>query len=197
MQKINMKKIYCNNGLTLRLIEKGDIDQYYDQGFSFVDEEINMCTGSQRVISKQSIVEYVNRIMDDETRYDLLICNLEDGIIGESVLNEIEWDTKNCNFRICLFRHETCGQGVGEQVIKETLKFGFETLKLHRIELEVFDFNHRAYRAYEKSGFIKEGIKRKAHLQEDGTYCDVIIMSILEEDYYTTQNVIYNGSKDE
>lgn len=62
------------------------------------------------------------------------------------------------------------------------LKFGFETLNLHRIELKVFAFNPRALRCYEKGGFKKEGPRRHVHFHED-QYHDAYYMGILQEEF--------------
>ena len=63
-----------------------------------------------------------------------------------------------------------------------TRDFAFETLGLHRLELDVFSFNPRAVRAYEKAGFRREGVRREAVL--DGTaYGDDILMAILEDEW--------------
>jgi RimJ/RimL family protein N-acetyltransferase len=103
------------------------------------------------------------------------------------VLNEIEEDGRYANFRICLFKSSLCGQGYGTQAINLIIRFAFEKLHLHRVELEVYSFNMRAQNSYYKVGFVKEGIKRDAELI-DGNYCDVIIMSILESDYKATEH---------
>ena len=60
--------------------------------------------------------------------------------------------------------------------------FAFEEMNLNRIQLEVFDFNARAIRAYEKVGFQREGTLREAHYQR-GAYLDVELMSILRRDW--------------
>ena len=52
------------------------------------------------------------------------------------------------------------------------------SLGLHRIELEVYAFNPRARRVYEKVGFVKEGTLRDALLW-DGKWVDAEIMSLL------------------
>ncbi|NIW45005.1 MAG: N-acetyltransferase, partial [Gammaproteobacteria bacterium] len=62
------------------------------------------------------------------------------------------------------------------------LEYGFRTLKLHRIELEVYDFNPRAQHVYEKVGFIKEGVRRDVLLWE-GLYHSAIVMSILAHEF--------------
>jgi RimJ/RimL family protein N-acetyltransferase len=52
---------------------------------------------------------------------------------------------------------------------------------LHRLELEIYGFNERAQRHAERSGYIREGVKRKAYRQEDG-WVDGVLYAIVEED---------------
>ena len=56
------------------------------------------------------------------------------------------------------------------------------SLNLHRVELEVYDFNPRAMRCYEKAGFRHEGTRRQA-LFRDGRYHDTHHMAILYEEF--------------
>lgn len=179
-----MKENLIINGkkIDLKLIEEKDIENYYERGFNFFDEEVMKCTGTKSNHTKEEVRKYVSRIVKDEDRYDFLILNKDKEIIGESVLNEIDKEVNSCNFRICLFKTEYCGKGLGKEAIELTIKYGFEKLKLNRIELEVYDFNNRAYKAYKNCGFIEEGIKREAEII-DGEYCDIIIMSILGKEY--------------
>ena len=55
-------------------------------------------------------------------------------------------------------------------------------MNLHRIELEVFDYNPRAKAMYEKAGFKEEGIKREA-LYMNNEFHNVYIMSILKKEF--------------
>lgn len=57
---------------------------------------------------------------------------------------------------------------------------------LHRVGLEVFDFNERARRTYEKVGFVVEGVRRDA-LRWDGRYHDAILMSALAHEWAPAQ----------
>jgi RimJ/RimL family protein N-acetyltransferase len=49
------------------------------------------------------------------------------------------------------------GQGLGTDAMFALLDFGFGQLRLERMWLEVYDFNRRARRSYEKCGFVLEG----------------------------------------
>ena len=51
----------------------------------------------------------------------------------------------------------------------------------HRIELEIYGFNERAQRHAERSGFVKEGVKRKAYRRDDG-WVDGVLYALVAED---------------
>ena len=54
-------------------------------------------------------------------------------------------------------------------------------LGFHRIELEIYGFNERAQRHAERSGFVREGVKRKAYASGDG-WVDGVLYALVEED---------------
>ncbi len=174
--------IIPGKNVSLKLIKNTDIEEYYNRGFKSIDKEVQLYTGTKHSPTKESIRDYVNRIVIDESRYDFLIIDLDGQIIGESVINEIDTNTMAGHFRISLFDSENFGKGIGSEVIPMTLKFAFKELNLHRIELEVFSFNERGYKAYLRAGFIEEGRRRDAEFI-GGKYCDVIIMGILRDEY--------------
>jgi RimJ/RimL family protein N-acetyltransferase len=51
----------------------------------------------------------------------------------------------------------------------------------HRLQLEIYGFNERALRHAERSGFVREGIKRKAYRHGDG-WVDGVLYAIVAED---------------
>ena len=51
------------------------------------------------------------------------------------------------------------GKGVGEQAMKQLLKYAFEKLPVHTVELNVFDWNKAGIRCYEKVGFVFDEAK--------------------------------------
>lgn len=122
------------------------------------------------------------KCVEDEDRYYFLMLAPDGQIIGESVINEIDWETRSANFRIVIFHSDTCGKGIGSWAIEMTQEFAFENLKLHRLELDVFSFNIRAQKAYLKAGFKTEGVLRDA-IWTGEDYADDILMAILEDEW--------------
>ncbi|GAB2709735.1 GNAT family N-acetyltransferase [Kitasatospora kifunensis] len=120
-------------------------------------------------------------------RLDLAIVDLAgEACVGEACVGEVvlnQWDAANrsCNFRILLSASGR-NRGLGTEATRLVLAHGFEQLGLHRIALEVYAFNPRARRVYEKVGFIAEGTLRDA-LHYDGQWIDATVMSILAPDW--------------
>jgi RimJ/RimL family protein N-acetyltransferase len=54
-------------------------------------------------------------------------------------------------------------------------------LGFHRLELEIYAFNERACAHAERSGFVREGRKRRAYLYE-GEWVDTVLYALLPED---------------
>ncbi|MBY5791280.1 GNAT family N-acetyltransferase [Rhizobium leguminosarum bv. viciae] len=69
------------------------------------------------------------------------------------------------------------GRGLGRRLVQTTLKAAQET-GFVRVELDVYEDNARAIALYEKVGFAREGIVRRAACI-DGRFIDAISMALL------------------
>ena len=54
-------------------------------------------------------------------------------------------------------------------------------LDFHRLQLEIYGFNERAIEHAERSGFVREGVKRKAYWRH-GEWADGVQFGLLRED---------------
>jgi len=71
------------------------------------------------------------------------------------------------------------GQGLGARLLTATLEAAV-ALNLSRVELEVFASNARAIGLYERFGFRREGLKRRARIL-DGQVDDIVLMARVED----------------
>ena len=85
-------------------------------------------------------------------------------------------------YTVGLFVAALRGQGLGREITRLVVAWGFDNLGLHRIELEVLAFNSRAIRCYLACGFRQEGVRREAELYPDG-WKDLISMGLLRSEY--------------
>lgn len=175
------------DGYVIRLAEAEDAVNYYEQNYCPLDQEVARLTGCKESFTKEEVTSFFLNSLEEDNRYFFLIVAPDGKIIGESVINEIDWDLRCANFRIGLYHTTERGKGIGTWATEVTRDFAFENLKLHRLELDVYSFNPRAERTYVKAGFKREGVLRDA-VVDGGKYADDILMSILEDEWKMLKN---------
>jgi RimJ/RimL family protein N-acetyltransferase len=112
-----------------------------------------------------------------------VICRLDDErAIGTIGLFEIDRDNGSAAVGIAIGELDQVGRGLGTDALNALVDFGFGELRLERIWLDVYDFNTRAVRSYEKAGFSLEGRLRRARFGR-GEFHDVLRMSILRDEW--------------
>jgi RimJ/RimL family protein N-acetyltransferase len=159
----------------LRPVEVADVAVWLDD-----DAEGDRLTGSHPTgLTREQRENWYATRASHVDRLDLAVVDRATGrFTGEVVLNELDADNQSCNFRIYLFYPQNRDRGLGTEATRLILAHAFETVGLHRVDLEVYEFNPRARRVYEKVGFVYEGTKRQALLW-DGAWIDAHVMSIL------------------
>ena len=85
-------------------------------------------------------------------------------------------------YTVGLFVAALRGRGLGREVTRLAVAWGFGGLGLHRIQLEVLAANTRAVNCYLACGFRREGVRREAELYPDG-WKDFLLMSVLRPEY--------------
>lgn len=103
-------------------------------------------------------------------------------LIGNCGLHRVDMKNRSGVFGIFIGDKTYWNKGYGTDATRSLLRFAFEELGLNRVELEVYDFNLRAMRAYEKAGFRRDGVHRQG-LYRNGRFHDEIIMCILREEW--------------
>lgn len=127
--------------------------------------------------------EWYSRVATATDTYTLGIRTMaEDKLIGNASLFNISQKNRVATFGIAVGDKDYWGRGYGSEATQLMVRYGFDELNLNRIQLDVYDYNPRAIRAYEKVGFNQEGVRRQAVFRE-GAYHDVHLMAILREEW--------------
>jgi len=169
--------------VTLKQLDASYLDDYL---LMITDPQALRLTGShvsdpptEPAELRRKALVWLSSRPDQHDRADWAILRGTDGrFVGEVVLNEYDKDNESANFRIMLGPAEHFGHGYGSEATRLVIDYALGVAGLHRIGLEVYDFNPRARHVYEKAGFQAEGVRRDA-LRWDGEWADAIVMSIV------------------
>lgn len=133
---------------------------------------------------------------DDNRDYQFRIRTLaDDRLIGFVALHSFVWNCGTALLSIGIGEPSYRGQGYGTDAMQLILRYAFTELNLHRVGLNVYTYNIRAIRAYQKVGFVAEGLQRET-VHRDGQRYDTLWMGILRREWLQTQES-QNGTPDE
>ncbi|MFA6407432.1 MAG: GNAT family N-acetyltransferase [Candidatus Paceibacterota bacterium] len=102
--------------------------------------------------------------------------------IGSVGFNDINRKDNYAVFGIAIGDKRYWGKGYGTDAMKCIIDYGFRTLRLHRIELEVYEYNVRGIKLYCRLGFKIEGEKRE-RVYWKGKYYNTFQMAILRNEW--------------
>ncbi len=172
------KPVLHGERITLRPVTADDADVMFA---GLEDEESNRLTGTHEIFTAKRVEKHCAMVAAAEDRWDYAI-EINGKMVGEVVLNEIDWDNQSANIRIVIWEPASRNTGLGTEAMRLLTKFGIEEVGLHRIELGVYAFNPRAIRSYEKVGYKLEGTRRDA-LYWDGEWIDSFTMAVLAPEW--------------
>jgi RimJ/RimL family protein N-acetyltransferase len=125
---------------------------------------------------------FENRRKSKDNLVFAILTLADNKLIGNCGLHNINFKNRKAVFGIFIGGKDYWNKGYGTDATKTLLRFAFEELGLNLVELEVYAFNPRAIRAYEKAGFRQAGVHRQG-LYRNGKFHDEYIMSILREEW--------------
>jgi RimJ/RimL family protein N-acetyltransferase len=188
-QDFAVKPTLVGERVVLRPFREGDLPAMSE---AMLDPEARVLTGSVHDAAQarapgspdeeKLLAEWYGTRNDQADRLDLAVTDKATGeCVGEAVLNDWDPGNESCNFRIFIGPRGR-DRGLGTEATRLIVGYGFEHLGLHRISLEVYAFNPRARRAYEKAGFRAEGVLRES-LRYNGEWVDATVMSVLASEW--------------
>lgn len=181
-----MKDIYKGELVRLSAVDPSELGKAYSVWNQ--DSELTRLLDARMVSlrSTKAISDYFEKEAKEASpvAFPFTIRALDDnrllGDIGLYVVND--WAPRDAFVGIGIGNRSDWGKGYGTDAMKIVLRFAFTEINLRRVTLSVFEYNPRAVRSYEKSGFRHEGRLRGALLR-DGKRWDMFYMGILNEEW--------------
>jgi RimJ/RimL family protein N-acetyltransferase len=164
--------------ITIRRARPEDLDFL----FGLVnDDDVEPFLGGRAALDRESLIGEIERSAAEPREYGRFVIEVDGeraGAMGFEVANrrskiaQLERLAVHADFR---------GKGVADEAARLLQHQLLLELGYHRLQLEIYGFNERALRHAERSGFVREGVKRKAYLRH-GEWVDAVLYSLLRED---------------
>ena len=134
-------------------------------------------------LSEEQVRSFLVERVEDQAKAVAVVLKAEDRLIGHMPFHlwyaprtyEIGW----------LFNRRYYGQGYATEAAAALLRYGFETLGLHRMIATCQPENVASWRVMEKIGLRREGHFRQCIANDDGTWWDEYFYALLEEEWFS------------
>lgn len=153
----------------------------------FSDPEVHQFLALRRKnITLKEERGFLRKKLSDKSQCNFAIETIDGTHIGSVGFKLVPLD-KRATLGIAIGDKRYWGKGCGKDAMKIILRYGFQKLRLHKIELEAYSYNSRAIAVYEKLGFRQEGVRRDYTLWKNKFY-DCFSMGILKNEWLETTN---------
>ncbi|MDO9576520.1 MAG: GNAT family protein [Candidatus Cloacimonadales bacterium] len=134
------------------------------------------------IFNRQLSLEKEKAILNDMVKNDAQVFGIidmeTDKLLGNCSIFCINERNRKAEVGIFIGDKDYLSKGYGTEALSLLLDYGFNVLNLNNILLEVFGFNKRAIRSYEKVGFKLIGKRREAIIlggeKHDELYMDIL-----------------------
>ena len=139
----------------------------------FVGEVLGQKTSLKK--EQKWFAEY--KLANDKKCFVVNYNNQPVGFVG---LSNISRQNKNADLHVVIGEDKYRGKGIGRKAVKWIVDYGFNKLKLHKINLGVVEQNEVAIKLYKSLGFEIEG-KMKDEVFYNGKFYDFLSMAIFKD----------------
>jgi len=145
----------------------------------------------KRMISLETEKRWIERAIAEHEEGKALrfaiVIKQSGSFVGLIYLTGIDHMHKRARFGSWIGEKEHRGKGYVTEARHLLARYAFEELGLRRIEAHILASNSPSIRSVEKFGYEKEGVLR-SHTYKNGKANDVIVFSLLREDYLNKNN---------
>ncbi len=178
------------DAVTLRPLEPADLDTLYQW---HLDLELEALSGWGPRLSKAAHAKrWSERIMQPADDFIPMAVVAEDRLVGRVDLALIDRVQRRAALGIILGDPAARGRGIGGTAIRVMLDYAFTVEHLERVYAEVYAFNDRARRCFERVGFEPEGCLR-GHELHHGARQDLCVYGVLKDEFYRKHPSIFRA----
>jgi RimJ/RimL family protein N-acetyltransferase len=138
-----------------------------------------------RATDRQELLQEIDRSLAEPHESGRFVIEVEEagdwrraGVMGFDLANK---RNRIANLGGLAVHPEYRGRGLADDAARLLQRHLLLDFDFHRLQLEIYGFNERAIEHAERSGFVREGVKRKAYWRH-GEWVDGVLFGLVRED---------------
>jgi RimJ/RimL family protein N-acetyltransferase len=148
-------------------------------------EDVEPFLRAVRATDRRELLEEIHRSLAEPQESGRFVIEVEEGgdwrpagVMGFDLANR---RNRIANLGGLAVHPEFRGRRLADDAARLLQRHLLLDLDFHRLQVEIYGFNERAIQHAERSGFIREGVKRKAYWRH-GEWVDGVLFGLVRED---------------
>jgi RimJ/RimL family protein N-acetyltransferase len=177
-----MRDVIPGDGFRLRRASADDVDFMLELADH---EDVEPFLRAVRARERDGVLDEIERARAEPQKSGRFVIEVEEegewrcaGLMGFDVANE---RSRIANLGGLAVHPDYRGRKLADDAARVLQRHLLIDIDYHRLQLEIYGFNERAIEHAERSGFIREGAKRKAYWRH-GEWVDGVLFGLVRED---------------
>jgi RimJ/RimL family protein N-acetyltransferase len=144
-------------------------------------EDVEPFLAAMRAKGRDEILAEIERSEAEPDAFGVFVIEVEGERAGTMRFERANVRSRIANLGGLAVHPDHRGAKVADTAARLFQRHLFDDLGFHRLQMEVYGFNERAMRHAERSGFVREGVRRKAYWRND-EWVDGVLYGLVVED---------------
>jgi RimJ/RimL family protein N-acetyltransferase len=164
--------------VTIRRAREDDVDFLAEL---VTHEDVEPFLAAVRAKGRGELLDEIARSEDEPEAFGVFVIEVEGERAGTMRFERGNIRSRIANLGGLAVHPDFRGSKVSDTAARLFQRHLLDDLGFHRLQLEVYGFNERALRHAERSGFVREGVRRKAYWRND-EWVDGVLYGLVAED---------------
>ena len=151
-------------------------------------EDVQPFLGAVSAADRESLAAEVDRSLAEPHDFGRFVIEVEGERAGTSGFEISNRRSAIAHLERLAVHPSFRGRRVSDEAARLLQRHLFHDLGYHRLQLEIYGFNDRAQHHAERSGYVREGVKRRAYWRH-GDWADGILYGLVAEDVELSDRV--------
>jgi len=164
--------------VTIRRARADDVDFLVEL---VMHEDVEPFLAAVRAKDRDEILAEIERSEADPEAFGVFVVEVDEARAGTMRFERANRRSRIADLGGLAIHPDFRGRKISDQAARLFQRHLLDDLGFHRLQLEIYGFNERAIAHAQRSGFTREGVRRKAYWRND-EWVDGVLYGLVAED---------------